>query len=282
MVKRRSTFMLTLSLVISSTILLQMGLYLVSILAGWNMKFNFVAFCHGWLKAFGLTFLEYALDALVICTLAFFVWRISAQWIQTARLKKQLERYRDHKLTAEINQDFAKNTEEIMVLSHPIPLAITIGLFQPCIIITTGLIRLLDSDELQAVLYHEMFHKKSRDPLRAFVLSLGASMFRYIPIQNWLHQKYRAIQEVLADDFAITQQETTVHLGGALLKMLKAGRVESMTGTYVSFADTAVHERIECIMDPERVMPLCLPYRKTAFSITIFSVISGLFMYALS
>jgi len=274
--------MLTLSLVISSTILLQMGLYLVSIVAGWNMKFNFVAFCHGWLKAFGLTFLEYALDALVICTLAFFVWSIGVQWIQTARLRKQFERYRNHKLTAELNQGFAENIEEVVVLSHPMPFAITMGVFRPCIMITTGLISLLDSDELQAVLYHEMYHKKSRDSLRVFVLSLGASMFRYIPIQNWLHQKYRAIQEVLADEFAMARQETAVHLGGALLKMLKAGRVESMSGMYVSFADTAVHERIECIMDPERVMPLRLPYRKTAFSITIFSVISGLFMYALS
>jgi len=274
--------MFGLSLVISITILLQMGLYVLSLLAGWNMKFNLVAVCYSWLRAFGLSFLEYTLDALVIYTLAFSVWKVMSQWIMTVRMKKQLQQYRDNKRTAEINRNFAKHREAIIVLSHPAPFAITMGIFQPSIMITTGLMSILSDDEMQAVVYHEMYHLKCRDPLRAFLLSLGASMLWYIPIQKWFNLKYRTLQEVLADDFAIGQQGTTVYLAEALLKMLKVGRENHMPFTYVSFADTSVNERIAYMLNPGKAIPLRLPYKNTVFSIMIFSIISGLFIYALS
>lgn len=282
MSKRQSSLMLVVSFAISGIILFQMGLYVISMLAGWNVKFNLVAVCHSWLKAFGLSFLEYALDGLVIYTLLFSLWKIGSQLIQTTRMKKRFQEYKDEKLTSEMSRVFGIGQEELLVLSHPNPMAFTMGFVSPKIIVTTGLINLLNHDELRAVISHEMYHKEHRDPLKIFLLSLSSSIMWYIPIQKWFHHKYSVIQEILADDFAIKQQETYVNLGNALLKMLKVGKQEKMPFTYVSFANTSLNHRIEYILNPLKEVQLQLPFKITLISLFIFSLICGLFIYALA
>lgn len=282
MSKRQSSLIFIVSLVISGILLLQMGLYVISLFVGWNVKFNLVAVCHSWLKAFGLSSLEYVLDGLVIYTLLCSLWKIGSQWIQTIKMKQRFQLYKEKKLTTEMNQLYGSEQEEMMVLSHPTPMAITMGLVRPKIIFTTGLINLLTHDELKAVIAHEQYHKVHRDPLKIFLLSLSSSMIWYIPIQKWFHQKYSVIQEVLADEFAMKQQETSVNLGSALLKMLKVVRQEKMPFTYASFADTSVNYRIEYILNPIKNVQLHIPLKIVFISLTIFCIICGLFIYALA
>ncbi|TQR05009.1 M56 family metallopeptidase [Psychrobacillus soli] len=282
MSKRQSSFLFFAALVISGTIFIQMAIYAVSMLVGWNAKFNLVVVCHSWLKAIGLSSLEFALDGLVIFTLVFTIWHISSQLIHTARMKKRLEQYREITLTNELNQTYGSEKEDFIIISHPAPMAITMGFVQPKIVISTGLINLLTNDELEAVIAHEMYHKANRDPLKIFILSLCASTIGYIPILKWFNQQYRIIQEVLADEFAIKKQETSVHLGSALLKMLKVGMAKKMPFAYASFADTSVNYRIEYILNPLKNIQMQIPLKVALISFAIFSLICAIFIYALA
>ncbi|TQS71855.1 M56 family metallopeptidase [Ornithinibacillus gellani] len=282
MSKRQSSFVLIGSLAISGTILLQMGLYVISLLSGWNMKFNLVEICHSWLGAIGLSSLEYVLDGLVIFTPLCAIWIIGSQIVQSSKLERRFRLYEDKKLTDEITKLYGKkDQEQIIVLSHPAPIAITMGLICPKIILSTGLINLLTKDELKAVISHEMYHKKNRDPFKLFLLSLSSSILWYIPIQKWFHRTYQIIQEILADEYAIKQQDTTVNLGSALLKMLKVGKLKKMPFTYASFADTSVNYRIKYMLHPVKEVPLGIPFRVVFISLTVFSLICGLFIYVL-
>lgn len=282
MSKRQSSFLFFAALVISGTIFIQMAIYAISMLAGWNARFNLVVVCHSWLKAAGMSSLEFILDALVIFTLTFTIWHICSQLIHTARMKKRLEQYKEHTLTNELNQTYGNEKEDFLVLSHPAPMAITMGFAQPKIIISTGLIKLLTNDELKAVLTHETYHKANRDPLKLFILSLCASTIGYIPILKWFNEQYRIIQEVLADEFAIRKQETSVHLGSALLKMLKVGMAKKMPFAYASFADTSVNYRIENILNPLKNSQMKIPLKVAFISLVIFSFICSIFIYALA
>lgn len=281
MSKRQSSIVLIISLVISGAVFTQMALYVISMLAGWNVKFNLVVACHSWMRAIGLSSLEYALDALVIFTLIFSIWQISSQLIQTTRMKKRIEQYKEKKLTAYMNQDYCNEKEEIMIISHPTPIAITMGFLCPKIVISTGLIGLLTDEELKAVIAHEMYHQKKRDPLKVFLLSLCATTMGYIPILKWLYKQYRIIQEVLADEFAIKKQETSVHIGSALLKMIKIGMAEKMPYSYVSFADTSINYRIEYILNPLEGAQFKIPLKIAFTSLVIFSLLCIFFIYAL-
>lgn len=282
MSKRQSLFLFLAALVISGTIFIQMAIYAVSMIGGWNAKFNLVVVCHSWLKAAGLSSLEFALDGLVIFTLIFTIWHISWQFIQTARMKRRLEQYREKTLTNELNQTYESEKEDFIIISHPAPMAITMGFMQPKIVISTGLINLLTDDELEAVIAHEMYHKANRDPLKLFILSLCASAIGYIPILKCFNQQYRIIQEILADEFAIKQQKTSIHLGSALLKMIKVGTAKKMPFAYASFADTSVNYRIEYILNPLKNIQMQIPFKIALISSAIFTLICTIFIYALA
>ena len=282
MSKRQSSFLFFLSLVISGTIFIQMALYVISMLAGWNVKFNIVEVCHSWLRAIGLSSLEYALDALVIYTLLFSIWQIGCQFYYSTRLKKHFEQYKDKLLTDDMNHMYANGEKDFIIVSNPAPLAITMGFVKPKIIISTGLIKLLTDEELKAVISHEIYHKNNRDPLKIFLLSLCASTIGYIPILKWFNHQYRIIQEILADEFAIRKQETSVNLGSALLKMLKVGKQEKMPFSYASFADTSVNYRIEYMLNPLEDVQWKIPLKKAFLSLAVFILLCAFFIYALA
>lgn len=282
MSKYQSSLLLIVSLVISGIIMLQMSIYMFSSLAGWNMKFNLIAVCHSWLKSLGLSSLKYVLDGLVIYTLVFSLWKIGSQLFQSQRMKRRLQQYKEKKLTTEMNQKYGRGTEEIIVFSYPTPTAFTMGLITPKIILSTGLIHYLSHEELDAVIYHEMYHKDQLDPLKVCLLSLSSSILWYIPIQKWLYHQFNIIQEILADKFAIKKQETSVNISSALLKMIHIGKKEKMPFKYVSFAATSVNYRIESLLNPINGTQMQLPLKIIIKSSIIFSLICGLFIYAIA
>jgi beta-lactamase regulating signal transducer with metallopeptidase domain len=280
--KRQSSRMFIVSLIISGTIFLEMGLYLISKVAGWDVRYNLVAVCHSWMKTIGLSSLEYVLDAFVIYTLLFTILKIGSQFYHASRMKKRFEQYKENTLTIEMNRTYGNGEDEFIVISQPSPLAITMGFIHPKIILSTGLIWLLNTEELKAVISHEMYHQENRDPLTLFLMSLCSSTMWYIPILKWFNQKYRIMNELLADEYAIEKQESSVNLGSALLKMLKVSKNQKMPFSYASFADTSVNYRIDYILNPSGEIQFKLPLLVTLMSLTIFSLICALFIYALA
>ncbi|MGE7667862.1 M56 family metallopeptidase [Ureibacillus composti] len=280
MSKRHSTIIFILPLIISGTLFIQMALYFVSILFDWNVKFNLVIACHSLLKSIGLSSLQFILDLLVIYTMVFIFWKISSQLFHSIRLNKKFHSYKDHRFTTELNEKYRNEQECLLVVSYPAPIAITMGFIRPKIVLSTALINLLTEEELKAVISHEYYHLENRDPLKIFILSLCASTMWYIPILKWFTQQYRIIQEVLADEFAIKKQETTVNLGSALLKMLKVGRPIKMPFAYVSFADTSVNYRIEYLLNPLTDIQWKIPLKEAFVSTAIFTIICAFFIYA--
>ncbi len=142
--------------------------------------------------------------------------------------------------------------------------------------------QLLNEDEMEAVIYHELYHQNSRDPLKIFLISLISSTIWYIPILKWFHQKHKIVKELLADEYAMEKQGNPADLGSALLKMIKVGNQIKMPFSYVSFADTSVNYRIKYILDPLTEPSLKFPVKLTVMSLYIFFMLCGLFIYALS
>ena len=132
---------------------------------------------------------------------------------------------------------------------------------------------------MEAVIYHELYHQYSRDPLKIFLISLISSTIWYIPILKWFHQKHKIVKELLADEYAMEKQGNPADLGSALLKMIKVGNQIKMPFSYVSFADTSVNYRIKYILDPLTEPSLKFPVKLTVMSLYIFFMLCGLFIY---
>jgi beta-lactamase regulating signal transducer with metallopeptidase domain len=281
MSKNRSRVIFIMCTCIAGTILFQMGMYVLYVLLGWDPKFNLIQVCHSVARSLGLSSVEYMLDALVFYTVFLSIWEIGKQLFAANKIDKRLAVYRHEQLTQEINRKYNEGNQDFTVISCLAPIAVTMGFLNPKIILSTGLFNLLDKNELEAAIYHELYHKKHRDPLKIFLLSLFASIMWYIPILKWFHQKYKIIREVLADHYAINRQGTPVDLGSALLKMLKTVNRANMPFSYVSFADTSVNYRIKYILDPQTEIPLKLPFMLTITSIYVFLMLCILFLITL-
>lgn len=277
--KHQSKGLFLFSLIASFTILSQMMLYAVSIFAGWNVRLNLVVVCHSAIKWIGFTFLEYALDVLVFSTLLLFAWKLLIQRRQASRMERLFKEYEMRTLTNEWSERYGA---DIRFVSYPAPVAVTMGFFRPVVVLSTGLREMLTASEFEAVVYHELYHHKSRDPLKVFVLAMAASVLWYMPILKWVQEQYRRDKELLADAYAIEQKGSAAEIGSALVKMLKAGRHIHMPLSCVSFADTSVNERIRRLLDPSADRPLRVPVQSAVWSLSVFMSICFLFIYALS
>ncbi len=103
------------------------------------------------------------------------------------------------------------------------PLAFCYGFVHPRVCLTTGMLDLLNADELRAVLLHEAHHVVSRDPLKILVSrALGIGLF-FLPAAQDLRDRYLVGKEIAADASAAHTVRSELPLASALLKLLSHG-----------------------------------------------------------
>jgi len=92
------------------------------------------------------------------------------------------------------------------------------GLRTPRVVVSRGLADRLGLDELQAVLAHEAYHVKSRDPLKIVITRAMAPAMFFLPVLRPLHERYAVGRELAADRRAIRASGTSA-LARALLNV---------------------------------------------------------------
>jgi beta-lactamase regulating signal transducer with metallopeptidase domain len=160
--------------------------------------------------------LGYAAGALLslwgASVLATLLGRSLRDLVLLARLQQRLNRMARN---AEIF--VAGQPARVRVLPDTAGAAFTLGLFRPRIYITRGLLDALDSRELQAVVLHEAAHARRRDPLRCWLVRLGASSL-WCPRAPGLARRFAVISELQADEAVMRSTGDERPLLGALLK----------------------------------------------------------------
>ena len=107
---------------------------------------------------------------------------------------------------------------DVILVDDDEPRAFCAGLLRPQIFLSTGTLRQLRDDELEAVLAHEEHHRRRRDPLRIAVARVFGHAFFFLPILNRLSDRYCAMAELAADDAAVrTAPGGSATLASALL-----------------------------------------------------------------
>lgn len=278
----RSRLIFVSCLLIAGLILTQMGMYALHLLFGRELSFNILQLCNSWLRSLGFLKTSYFLGGLVLYTFAMCLWLLGKQLFLSQHMYRKL--LRDQTNLGSVQPMYkldVPGAADIHLVSSTKPMAFTMGYLKPRIFMTTGLVQLLDKNEIQAVIYHERQHQQSADPLKTLILSLCASVFWYIPLLKWMLHHYKIAREIVADQYAIQQLGSSVELGSALLKLVKRGTVFTMPFTYASFADTSVNYRINQILDPQAKISFKPPITSTLISLQIIVLISILFVFNL-
>jgi Zn-dependent protease with chaperone function len=104
------------------------------------------------------------------------------------------------------------------------------GFRRPRVCVSTGLLDLLDDDELLAVLAHESHHAYHRDPLKILLSRATASGLFFLPVAAALRDMFLAGKELAADQATGPLPGGEGKLARALVKMLRAERPAWPTG----------------------------------------------------
>src|SRR5207253_9513900 len=91
---------------------------------------------------------------------------------------------------------------------------------RPRICLSTALVERLDSDELRAVLHHERYHLRQRDPLRQVVARYFAAGLYVVPVVDELLTFHTLQKEIEADQEAVRASGGVRSLASALYKLL--------------------------------------------------------------
>lgn len=280
--ERRSKVLLYTGLITSALIMSQMAFYVIHLVSGRPLTNNVFQVCSNWIQAYGLSWLVFILNVAAITTLLYLLLLCARQLYYSSMTHRNLKLSRHEQLTAQLNQSLYPANGKVMVVRHQMPIALTMGFLNPGIVLSTGLIDLLDEEELDALLQHERFHLISKDPLTAFLLSLSASVLWYVPILKWIFKQYKTAREVLADAYAIRETGRLDSLSSALLKLVRVNQAKPYSFTYASFAETSINYRIQHLINPEAPLKHRLPVLQLTISLLVVLGLTALFIYELA
>ncbi|MCW5850106.1 MAG: M56 family metallopeptidase [Anaerolineae bacterium] len=139
----------------------------------------------------------------------------------------------------------AVGIEALDLVEDKRPLAFCYGFAHPAVCLTTGMLDLLNADELRAVLLHEAHHVVSRDPLKILISrALGIGLF-FLPAAQDLRDRYLVGKEIAADASAARVVRSELPLASALLKLLSHGGATLPSTVAAIGAFNLTEERIQ-------------------------------------
>lgn len=269
--KKKSAFILGLSLLIAVFVWSQIGMYLAHLLFGVNIRVNFFKFCISLFKesSFYYFLVIILLNAFIAYTILVTIIKITKQYVLSKKFKQKLFQLKNIELTNILNDEFNRQSQDIMVIDHNQSLAFTIGCVKPYIVLSSALLEMLEDHELEAVIEHETFHQRNRDPLKVFILQLISQSLWFIPVTKWAYQNYKIMSEVLADEYAIQRTGSELGLGSALLKLVKNNFHTSIGPVVVHFSDESVNYRLQQLVNPQKAIPVKLTTTSIVISIHV-------------
>jgi Zn-dependent protease with chaperone function len=125
-------------------------------------------------------------------------------------------------------QKIAKSPQEIIegktakILATNFPYIAQVGFWQSQLVISQGLLKILDREHLKAVLAHEQAHYHNRDTFWFFWLSWLRSFTSWLPNSEALWQELLLLREIRADRQAIERVDSLLLAESLLIVAKKA------------------------------------------------------------
>jgi Zn-dependent protease with chaperone function len=154
-----------------------------------------------------------ALAAADLAILVLACWSAATQIHRSARFLRRLRvtgvrRVRGHLFT---------------VVDDGAPKAFCAGLLRPRVHVSHGALRILNEDELLAVVVHESHHARRRDPLRLLVVRVMTRALPWAPGLARLAERHATVAELAADAVAMRTAGPRRHLASALVAVADHG-----------------------------------------------------------
>ncbi|MEW9669977.1 M56 family metallopeptidase [Ammoniphilus sp. 3BR4] len=282
--RQTSILIAGLSMLIAALVWSQMGIYLTHLFFGVDVPVNFFQFCISLFKEDSLYYflIIFLLNTIIAYTILITAIKIVEQYVLLRRFRKKILSLRNEDYTSILNLDFNRPNQDILVINHDQPLAFSMGFRIPIIVLSTGLIDMLDGQELEAVVYHETFHQQNYDSLKTFALQLISQAMWYIPLTKWSYENYKIISELSADEYAVHKMGSELGLGSALIKLIKQGFQVNSAPVIVHFSDVSVNYRLQQLLEPKKTIPVKPDAPSVVISIYVLFLLMSMIVVVLA
>ncbi len=115
------------------------------------------------------------------------------------------------------------------VAADPRPWALVAGVFKPHLVVSSGLVALLDSEELEAVLCHELLHIHRGDLWWTAIGGVLRDLTWFLPATRRLYRLLLTEQEVACDD-GVLGEPRRLALASALARVWQAEISQGLAG----------------------------------------------------
>lgn len=209
---------------------------------------NVVAACAGWLAATASSMPPNAfVGALVALVL---LGRAAVLLVADVRRTRRKVARLSHERAASSRAvaDAARRVgvvAEVQLLRTDDPVSFCYGYWLPRICVSDALAAGLSAEELEALLLHEAYHCRQRDPLKSLLADTVTRAFFFMPVLAGLRQRYLWARELAADRYAVDCQGGPAGLAGALLRVSAGPAVPALFPAASGDALTLIDARID-------------------------------------
>lgn len=148
------------------------------------------------------------------------------------------------------------------------------GFLKPRICISSHTVGKLTANELKAVLIHESYHLKSKDPLKIFLSQIASAMFFFIPTLLDIKNSYILSKEIAADNLVVRSK----HAKGLRQALLKTINWQSPLVGIASFVGDQDYEQRILFLTGKQAKNIHLSFVRLAISfivfLTVFTLVS--------
>jgi hypothetical protein len=190
----------------------------------------------GHLDVAGISFSYPRLNAAAWILLGLALIGTSAIAVALRAVRRQRGAYRQFLARLEVVGHLSDDPS-VLVIADPHPQAFCAGYLRPRVYISQAALNLLDDAELRAVLAHERYHRRVRDPLRIACGRVFSQALFFLPALRALFGRYSDVAELNADGAAVRSGVGgRAALASALLAFEASGggisreRVDSLLG----------------------------------------------------
>ncbi|MCP4261002.1 MAG: M48 family metalloprotease [Planctomycetes bacterium] len=165
--------------------------------------------------------LPYIVSGWLIGVFALSIWHLGG-WTQLQRLKRRMVKQVDsillNKLKVLTQKLKVKQTVRLME-SALVQIPTVVGWLKPVILLPTSALTGLNTEQLEAIIAHELAHIKRFDYLINILQTVVEILGFYHPAVWWVSHKIRAERENCCDDMAVDISGDRVSYAGALASM---------------------------------------------------------------
>lgn len=165
---------------------------------------------------------------------------------------------------------------DVTMIETARPLCLTAGLVKSRVLVSRGLLELLDESEMSIVLEHERAHVQRGDTRMASV-ARACALFHVPPVARWLFRELQIAAEQACDEAAADKTGDRAAVAAAILKVERAvqgAAPRELEPVAVAFGDCAVARRVEALLATPRA-PVPVTHLHFALALVALALIAS-------